>query len=162
MSVPGFFHGEDGKLPPGAVVITNEQHQAYMDHQVAGRSVVFDGPTISIKEPPTPTSEHLATWRLHQGLTVTSKTNPALDGLYMIDPLTREHIAAELKLLDATGAFSDNEQVIVWQDSTGEFHPFSVKEFRAFAVAVNRYAALLHRVRNGSNSAFPPETVEID
>ena len=159
---PGFFHSSLGNLPDDAVPITDEQHTDLQANYAKNKVLKFGAGYPEVVDPPPPSSELLAAWKLSRDLTVKSKSNPELDGLYKIDLATREHIDTELQLLGLTGAFSDGEDFIVWQDAGGGFHPFTAAEFKTFAIAVHRYAAALHRVRTGSATAFPSETVEID
>jgi hypothetical protein len=115
--------------------------------------------------PPLPaqTLAQQAAAAISAGLTVTSTSNPALNGTYACDATAQSHLMAEMiALLNSSGAtFADGTASIVWPNITGSLHTYTPAQFQPLALAIGAYVSALYKCINGVLATLPPAAVTI-
>ena len=98
---------------------------------------------------------------LRAGLTITSTSNSALNGIYDVGTGTQARIAFFTKCV-ANGSFPGNQLTLNWTDASGIPHNFTINEYKAFAVAVAAYATALQAIIMTNTGSLPANSSIID
>jgi len=161
----GFFHEgvqSPNVIPKGAVEITAAQHKELL----AAQSIAVnpDGTpravTISLDNLPL---EHQAARALGQGIQVTSKSCPAVNGLYACDHTAVTNVLNAAMHVKMYGAFPGDPAALQYPDKAGAPHRFADQAlFFAFSAAVSNYNANLKSVIQKTSTTLPPASVELD
>jgi hypothetical protein len=111
---------------------------------------------------PAPTLAEQAATALTAGITITSTSNPALNGTYACDPNAQARIQAISLYGVVNSAFPGGGSTYPWLDTSGTPHTFpNVAAFQGFATAVANYVAALDFVLAGVSSTLPSSSVTI-
>lgn len=97
---------------------------------------------------------------LGAGATVTSKSMPALNGVYGVDEMTILNMAGVHAYIDKNRCFPGKCSNLAWMDAAGKRHVFdSVNGFLAFADGVNDFVAAVHDWAHKGGEGKPPSNL---
>jgi hypothetical protein len=86
-----------------------------------------------------------------EGLTVSLTGSASLQPtLFPIDPLTQAKLAAVATIINTTGGFPGGAGEYPIKDSAGEWHVFTLNEYKAVAGAIATYVAALDLIIDGN------------
>ena len=126
----------------------------------------WDGTAVHAPPPPpAPTLAQQAAMALGAGLTITSTSAPALNGIYACDDAAQARINRVYALIQRAGgaAFPAALTSLPWPDKSGAMHTFaSVAEFLAFETAVGDYVLVLDMIQATNSGTLPSSTVNIE
>ena len=165
-SAQGFFDSRlHETMPADVVAVSDATHAALFAGQAAGQIITSDASGNPVNAPrpaPVLTLAQQATVLLGAGLTITSASMPAINGLYAVDSAAQAHIQVETMAILLNGTFADGSTFLAWPDMIGAVHTFpSVAAFKVFANVVSAYVAALFKVGNGTSTTLPSATATI-
>lgn len=111
--------------------------------------------------PPAPTLAQQAAALIAAGLTITSTSTSSLDGTYATDPVSQQHISAEVTSILLNDTFTDGTSSIAWLDAAGASHTFTVAQFKTFATAVAAFVSACLKCVNGQSTTLPSASATI-
>jgi hypothetical protein len=124
----------------------------------SGSSYTFAEPAA----PPAPTLAQQAQKALAKGLTISSKSTPALNGTYNISPGSQQKMNAVALYIAVNQKFPGGSLTFPWLDVSGTSHIFlNTPEFFAFATAVADYVAQLDMIIATGAGTLPASSVTI-
>lgn len=106
---------------------------------------------------PPPTLAQQAGRMIASGCQISSTSTPALNGTYAADPVSQQHIAAEIVSIMLNGTFTDGTTTIEWLDVSGATHAFTIAEFKSFATAHAGFVTACLKVINGQSTTLPAQ-----
>lgn len=99
---------------------------------------------------------------LGAGLTITSTSTPALDGVYACDPTTIGFVNSEINAILLNATFADGSTALEWPDMTGALHLYTIAQFKTLAVALGEFVSGIRKCVIGATGAtLPPATATI-
>lgn len=108
---------------------------------------------------PAPTPEQAYATALAAGLTITSTSTPALNGVYSIGPVAQLNITSIASSIGSGQGFPDGGSTIQWLDSQSVAHEMTPAQFLAFADAVRNYVYQLQltasKLISGGTASWP-------
>ncbi len=114
---------------------------------------------------PTPTPEQAYATALAAGLTITSASTPALNGVYSIGPVAQLNITSIASSIGAGQGFPNGGTIIQWLDAQSVAHEMTPTQFLAFADAVRNYVYQLQLTAStlvsGGAATWPAATATI-
>lgn len=95
-------------------------------------------------------------------ITITSTSTPALNGTYNVGERTNAAgLQAEINAVALNSTFADGSESLIWPDSKGTGHSFTVAQFKTFALAIALYQAQTAQYVAGVTSVAPANTATI-
>jgi hypothetical protein len=150
----------DGTLPAGAMTCTADQAASPSLWQiVSGALVAYAAPVTTIP----PTLAQQAQSAMAAGVTITSASNPLLNGTYACDATAQQHLMAEMIALQVSGntLFADGTNSVIWPNITGSLHTYTPAQFQPLALAIGAYVAALYKCVSGVLTVLPAPSVTI-
>lgn len=166
--IKGWFDTEFApypNLPPVSdlVVLTPAQWAAHMSNPSGW--AVQNGTLVAYTPPVAPpTLAQQAASLIQAGLTITSTSTPALDGVYVISdnvPFGRQDIANEAQFIASFSEFTNGSTTLEWPQANGTMVTFpSTTEFMAFAKVVAQFRVAV-QIAVISSGTLPPASATI-
>jgi hypothetical protein len=153
-------HSPDGTLHPTVPVIvcTKEISQNFMGYTEAN-GVLVPPPAEYVQAQ---AAKKTADTALSAGITVTSTTQPLIDGVYSLSQSARNNINSIENFILKHGKFPGTASVLNYPDKLGVMHAFyEVQTFSDFATAITNYVTDLNSYAHGFIPALPESTVVI-
>lgn len=124
------------------------------DGSSAGIGSIYDGAAFVVSspvEPPAPTLAEEASTAVGAGLTISLSGSLTLAAtLFQIDPKTQSKLAAVATTINTTGGFPGGAETYPMKDSDGEWHAFTLDQYKAVAGAIATYVAALDLIIDGN------------
>jgi hypothetical protein len=140
----------DGTIPEGGKVCTQEQHDA------SGQWTKFIDDAIVIGARPGPTIVERAVAAIAAGVTITSISTPALNGIYPCNEGAQAKVAAVALYIKTNGRFPGGVTQFPWLDVDGAIHLFpTTDQFQQAATAIADYVALIDFAAIGHAADLP-------
>lgn len=121
----------------------------------------YSGTAFAPPSQPAPTLSQQAMRLLATGLTITSSSTPALDGVYSASATVQQQINAEVTSILLNNTFTDGTNSIEWLDTTGSPHTFTIAQFKTLATAIAAFVSGCVKVMNSRATVLPAATVTI-
>lgn len=146
-------------IPPGAVECTQAQY-------AGGNLWALKNGVITAIDAPAPTLAQQAAAAINAGLTITSASTPALNGVYAVAsgvPFGREDIGTEAQFVSTFSEFTNGTTTLQWPLIDGKtFVTFpTTASFMAFAKAAAQFYAACKAVAATGAGSLPSASATI-
>lgn len=130
-----------------------------------GCEPIADAEAEAIQNPPITAAQLLAQQAqtaLGAGITITSASTPALNGVYACDPTTIGFVNSEINAILLNTAFADGSTALEWPDMTGALHLYTIAQFKTLAAALGAFVSGIRKcVIGAAGATLPPSSVTI-
>lgn len=140
--------------------------QAQWDDRMTGLWAVSSGALVAYT-PPTPvlTLAEQAGAAMMAGLTISLSGSMTLaPTVFPTDPVTQTKLDAVSTVVLKTSAFPGGATTYPMKDAAGLWHPFTISQYEAVALAISAYVAPLDLIIDGNPlnaTALPPNSVSL-
>ena len=111
-----------------------------------------------------PTLVQLALGMLMGGLTIAlSGTMTLAETVFPTDPVTTGKIGAVITIVGATGSFANGATTWPMKDAAGNWHDFTIAQYKAVAEAIANFVSALDLIIDGHPdiTALPPTSISV-
>jgi hypothetical protein len=110
---------------------------------------------------PQPTLQQQAAAMMREPVTVTSTSNPALDGSYPLDPTTQQQITSIASAINAGMGLPGGQTTFNWPDASNNSHAWDATSFIAYAKGLLDFLYSCSQVAQGRATTLPAQTITI-